>query len=406
MSNAAKHAIDTDRFNACVNILDLASSLGYDLKSSGDNHISHCPNCHDEGRKRHLTFYPKKNIFVCHKCGKVKGNNFGLIKYSLDLDNAGTFKWIEEHYGNEFRIRGPVAPAAQNARRPALGPQPFVPCRDTSDLHLGIYRDFLAMLSLPDKVARYLNITRSIPPQTVERYGIKGIHANHEEISQGLKKLYKIEDLVASGIFARTGDKAPYLRFYDDCVVFPHYYKQRLVYFSTRNLETRQQGKKSFPMPNVVFYNLDALEGNKVIYIFEGIINGLSYLALGAKDNFICTLGIRPDECLKLAATYPGTEFRLAYDPDEAGRKAAESIRGKLPNLSSDPGYYAALFQKYLPDLPLPARDIGMDLNDLLCHLGYWYEERAAIMEIDAGLPRAEAEKATLALLLREVNSK
>ncbi|MDD4224331.1 MAG: toprim domain-containing protein [Candidatus Cloacimonetes bacterium] len=157
-------------------------------------------------------------------------------------------------------------------------------------------------------------------------------------------------------------------------------------------------------MPNIVFYNLDALERHRIIYLFEGIINGLSYETLCAKDNYICTLGIKADECLKLAASYPDIEFRLAYDPDEAGLRAAMSIERKLPNLSSDPGYYKALFKRYLPELPWSDQDTGMDMNDLLCHLGYPYEERAAIMEVDAGLPRPEAEKSSLALLMRETN--
>lgn len=404
MSRTPPSSVDVDSFNAGVSITDLATSLGYDLKRSGSTYISHCPNCGDDGRKRHLTFYPTKNIYVCHKCGKVKGNNFSLIRYSLNLDNAGTFRWIEEHFGNEYRLLQPVRLAAKTVRPQSRTPQPYVPCHEVSELHLRIYRDFHSLLCLPKQVARYLDETRSIPPRLVKKHGIKGIFANHGEISQNLLKLYRSEDLVTSGIFARTGDKAPYLRFYDDCVVFPHYYKQRLVYFSTRNLETRQTGRKSFPMPNVVFYNLDALERHRIIYFFEGIINGLSYETLCAKDNYICTLGIKADECLKIAASYPDIKFRLAYDPDEAGRKAASSIVGRLPNLSSDPGYYTALFNKYLPDLSLSDEVNSMDMNDLLCHLGYRYEERAAIMEIDAGLTRPEAEKAALELLMREAD--
>lgn len=399
-----KTRLDLEKFKASVDIIGLATSLGYDLKRSGNTFISHCPNCEDEGNKRHLTFYPAKNIFVCHKCNKVKGDVISLIKYSLDLDNAGTFRWIEERYGAGYQLTIPSKRSAKTFKRPITRPQPFIPCHEIGELHLKIYQSFYSLLSLPDQVARYLSIKRSIPLELIKKFGVKGIYGNHAVISQGLQKQYKTGDLVASGVFARTGDGAPYLRFYDDCVIFPHYYKDRLVYFSTRNLETRQTGRKSFPMPNIVFYNPDALDRYKVIYLFEGVINGLSHAALSGNDNFICTLGIRTDECLKLAASYPDNEFRLAYDPDEAGRKAAKSIERKLPNLSSDPGYYKALFKRYLPELPWSDQDTGMDMNDLLCHLGYRYEERAAIMEVDAGLPRTEAEKAALALLMREAD--
>lgn len=399
-----KTRLDLEKFKASVDIIGLATSLGYDLKRSGNTFISHCPNCEDEGNKRHLTFYPAKNIFVCHKCNKVKGDVISLIKYSLGLDFVGVISWIEEHYGSEFQLVKPAKRLAKTFKRPVIRPQPFIPCHEIGELHLKIYQSFYSLLSLPGQVARYLSITRSIPLELIQKYGIKGIDGNHAVISQGLQKQYKTGDLVASGVFARTGDRAPYLRFYDDCVIFPHYYKDRLVYFSTRNLETRQQGRKSFPMPNIVFYNLDALERHRIIYLFEGIINGLSYETLCAKDNYICTLGIKADECLKLAASYPDIEFRLAYDPDEAGLRAAMSIERKLPNLSSDPGYYKALFKRYLPELPWSDQDTGMDMNDLLCHLGYPYEERAAIMEVDAGLPRPEAEKSSLALLMRETN--
>jgi hypothetical protein len=46
-----------------------------------------------------------------------------------------------------------------------------------------------------------------------------------------------------------------------------------------------------------------------------------------------------------------------------------------------------------------------MDMNDLLCHLGERYEERAAIIEFDGGFARPEAEQAALALIQDGVKS-
>ncbi len=405
MSGKNWESIDLERFSTDTGIVAVAQALGYDLQRSGKDFVSHCPACGDEGKKRHLYLYPATNAYKCHKCGSFKGGVFNLIMQTVGTDKAGVFAWIRNRYGISYASGNHLAHPAPQPKPRIFKREKFVACKPVPESHLDIYRSFYGLLAMPTEVLDYLSVRRCIPTALIHHYGLRGIHGNQDLIASKLTSRYAIADLVAAGLFNTDDKGVPYFRFYDDCVVFPHRYRGELVFFSTRNLEIRQQGRKSFPMPGIVMFNLDALEKHTVIYIFEGIINGISYHVMSGVDNFVCTLGIKPDECLKLAAAYPGIEFRLAYDPDEAGLKAAESIRGKCSNLQIDPGYYDSLIDKYLPERGLRGQPKSMDMNDILCHLGYMYEERAAIIEFDGCLPRAEAVKITRALVLRDAET-
>ncbi len=389
--------IDLIAFNVDVNIAALASLLGYDLKKQGSTFVSPCPNCKDTGTKRHLTFYPKTNSYVCHKCNTIKGNNFNLIKNTLSLDNKGTIDWIKDH-SHHFslkyadRLNSFLRP---QARGPILDNELSCPWsgENVSDISREIYRAFYSMLDLPDQIRDYLTRKRGLNDDTINRFQIKGIYRNNRIIATKLKKNFKIDDLLKSGIFVKNAKGYPYLTFWTDCVLFPHFYADDPIYFSGRyiNHSIRFSNLKGQPKR---FFNLDSLNNHEVIYVTEGIMNALSLYQLEGKDNFMATLGIIPDnQAAVLRSQFPSIDFRFVYDPDKAGLASA-------PNLKADPQFYLKLFQRFgFDSIPaylyegLPGKEKVWDVNDLLAWLTEKYEERAAILEYDHKLTRNEAER-------------
>jgi len=375
--------IDLEAFNRDESIISLAARLGFDLRKSGSNFTSPCPVCQDTGSKRHLTFYPKTNSFICHKCNQFKGTNFKLIQNALNLNNRETVKWIMDsfsnHKTNPVRLCSPDS--HENKILEKVSSQP--------EIHLDIYQAFYSLLDLPDLIIHYLEFDRAITKDTISRFKLRGIAKNHYSLKTELQKRFRTDDLIQSGIMYQPEGKSPVLRFNDACVVFPHYHQGKLLYLSTRNLNF---SIKSYKLPQQVFFNLDALTQYKTVYVFEGIINGLSYYQMTGNDNFICTLGIISEsQYQSLIRTYSDTEFRFLYDPDEAGRKASY--------IRTDSQFYLKLFSSYgFKEIPLhqsrncKTKPKEWDLNDLTIWLRDEYEERAALLEYCQGLSRPEAE--------------
>jgi hypothetical protein len=386
--------IDLDAFNQNESIVSLAGRLGFDLKKSGLRHVAPCPLCQDTGNKRHLTFYPKTNSFICHKCNQLKGSNFGLIRYALNLDNKGAIDWIKNHFSIRYSASALYQPpVTRQICNFEVNPQ-------RPETHRKIYETLFTMIDLPEKIKHYLSFDRAIADDTINRFDLRGISKNQYSLQNKLQKRFQAEDLNKSGILYQLEGKQPAMRFNDDCIVFPHYYKGNIYYLSCRNLNLPI---KSFNLPQRVFFNLDALDTHKIVYVFEGIINGLSYYQLTGRDNFIATLGIISEsQYQSLTQTYSDIDFRFLYDPDKPG-KAKSAI------FQADTHFYTKLFRSYgFNTIPLKqstgsnSHPKEWDLNDLLIWIRDEYEERAAILEYCQGLSREEAEQQAV----REINQR
>jgi len=395
MNNKSTQRIDIDGFNREVPIVDLAEALGMEPVKSGSYFTAHCKVCQDEGRKRHLTFYPAKNICVCHKCNQVRGNNFSLIKYHLGTDNKGAVEWIRQRYGSHYTLlsetRLPPAPKAKPQ------PQPFDPVAGKTDLHFRIYRDLYYLLDLPYKVGWYMTFDRAIKQSTLDKFGARGLYRNHQTIESELRRRYGIDDLIEAGIYYRNAENKPQFRFFDDCVIFPLFYRGNIIGLSSRNLPNPKHPDrpKSYRLPGKAYFNLEALYNYDIIYVYEGIINGLSHYELTQKDNFIATLGlISESDYRSLTSTYPNILFRFCYDPDPAGQ-------GRNAMFKAEPEFYSRLFKRFGFD-KIPTRsvvtdkgelkEVEWDINELLVLIRDDFEYRASILEYCQGNTREEAE--------------
>lgn len=381
----AQH-IDIDSFNRETPIVDLAEALGMEPAKSGSYYTAHCNECLDEGRKRHLTFYPAKNIYVCHKCKQVQGNNFSLIKYCLGTDNKGAVDWIRMRYGSRYTKPAGFRPSVP---KPQLQAVPFNPVSGRTQTQFRIYQDLYYLLDLHPKVNWYMTYTRAIEKTILERFGVRSIYRNHKTIESQLQKRYEMNDLIEAGIYYRNKGNKPEFRFWDDCVIFPHFYRGNIIALSSRNLTPDKP--KSFKIYGKAYFNLEALSKHNIIYVYEGVINGLSYYSLTGEDNFIATLGMISDhDCKSLMAANEKIDFRFCYDPDSHGQS-------KNAAFNADTELYNKLFMKFgFQDVPSQSSGSGnvrcWDLNDLLVYLRDLYEEKASFLEYCQGLHKEQAE--------------
>ena len=189
-----------------------------------------------------------------------------------------------------------------------------------------LFYEVIANQDITQAGKEYLN-KRGITDALILKYGISSID-DPKQFANNLKEKYPFDDLLGSGLFDYSKNGKPYCSFFYPAILFPHWALdfKRITYLSTRNTAG---DTKSFKLHNTHSqpYPGQEAQHSKQIFIFEGIINGLSYEILTGKENWIALCGlITPERYKSLKLQFPNQKLILGLDPDEAGKQALSQI--------------------------------------------------------------------------------
>jgi len=364
----------TEEIKNRVNILDVAKSFGIQINRQGK---ALCV-FHEE-KTPSLTFFENTNSFYCYGCG-VGGSVIDFVKHYKNLTTAGAIQWLVEYAGlPRTTDTAQDKPVKRQVVRQVVTPQNSI----LTEKHLQIYSDFLELLTLTGFSENYLKVDRCLASEIIELAKIKGINSKQQaqEISAELLKRHDRSELEASGLFTKKG-----FLFFLPCIIFPHFEGGRAVYFTSRNFAAVKSFKLAAPQK---FYIGAGCETENKIYVFEGVLDALSYAQIFGKSNYIATHGLpNKNKIAKIKSIFPQKKLIAVFDYDKAGNAAQKDTSETSLN-------WLGTLQK-LNIKPSQINENFSDFNDLLCLLTdrqEEFEERAAIMEYDGGLDRQTAER-------------
>jgi len=365
-----------DEIKNRVNILDVAKKYGLQINKQGK---ALCIFHHEKTPS--LAFFEDTNSFYCYGCG-VGGSVIDFIQHAEKLTTAGAIQWLRKYAD----LPGTTATAHDKpVKRQVETPHNSI----LTEKHLRIYSDFLELLTLPSACENYLKVERCLNSDIIEKAQIKGINSKQQaqEISAELLKRHDRSELEASGLFTKKG-----FLFFLPCIIFPHFEGGRAVYFTSRNFAAVKSFKLAAPQK---FYIGAGCETENKIYVFEGVLDALSYAQIFGKSNYIATHGLpNKNKIAKIKSIFPQKKLIAVFDYDKAGNAAQKETSETSLN-------WLGTLQK-LNIKPSQINENFSDFNDLLCLLTdrqEEFEERAAIMEFDGGLDRQTAERMAKAVV-------
>jgi DNA primase len=312
---------DFERVKASLNIQDVITGQAH-LKM-GKAHLEKCPFC--EG---HDCFsIPKgKDGFKCFQCDK-SGDVFTFLEEYHGLDKAGALQMAADLAGIELEKRkkgGGIRLSKVDKVRLAA---------------VDYYHDHF----LKNGGKNYFVEQRGHKPETSDRLRVgfsDGGLLDHLR-SQG----FEDKDILASGLVMERefdGQKRAVDFFGRGLVLFPHFYKGRVVHFTQKDPEKKRnfQLSSEFRHKEWRFYNQDALDKFQEILLVEGENDLASVLDAGV-TNVIGLIGQISDEQIKaLGARARGKKLYLWMDNDEhpeqpfsKGKGYARKICQRLPDL-------------------------------------------------------------------------
>lgn len=349
-----------------VTITQMADALGLKYQINRGTAKANCIFCDDEGG--HLYLYQDSNRFHCFKCQR-NGDAIDLARegfkmpiesikglFGLDIPGKAQTLKIEP-------VLSPESKATPNEQEKPQNPADFA----------DLYFDFVTSLTLSDRGRKYLT-HRGITNKLIDRYDLKSIDDPQKELGRLLQRYSEME-LLYSGIADYSKKGKLYLAFFMPAIVFPHF-SQECKYISgisTRNLEGDTKSFKLHGISTPYFYGINA-NAAREIYVFEGIINALSYAVIAGRDNFLALSGLlTPAKYAELQESHPGQKLILGLDPDDAGKKALSQIE----NCTYIDWHAFALMQGY-NKLQLHEDGKAWDINDYLTKGGNYGKKQTA----------------------------
>ncbi|MBP7562495.1 MAG: toprim domain-containing protein [Candidatus Cloacimonetes bacterium] len=351
-----------------LNINEIADR--YQLKRHKYTFI--CP--YHKDKHPSLAFNPKINYktFKCFSCGqsgtiidflgKINGidNPAEQYKFALqytDLDNLNPCVDFKKQL-QVVRAKMVVKPESESESEEEIAIQ---------KLKLKIFKELNQYLTLNDEAREYLH-QRCITDNTIELYEIKSL-AKEKELLYCSSK----EDLIKAGFYHPEKEENYRSSIPYHSVIFFHYQNIKTIgYVSNRSYDPNPF-KKTLYLPDtplMMFQGDKDMTKYTTVYLFEGILNGLSFFELTGKRNFYCIMGVAFNNFIsELISRHK--RFIVAFDPDSAGQEACDKFMHPeifYPELA---GYEVKAFdyQAYLDQYQLSFEG-KFDLNDILCGVG------------------------------------
>jgi len=310
--------LDIETVKNLIRITDLAESEGVKIES---NNMACCP-FHDDSEPS-MKFYPKTNTFACFVCTPNPGKQYfggsiiDWIMKSRSVDKGEAVKIIKQLAGISEGVPVEIKPISKPKKEhKKIDPK----------LKDKIFNDFYSQLELTEKGFIYLTEQRKLDTETISKFKFKSIDTNFK-ITNHMKKHYDIESLIDCGLFGKNKEGKYYLR-YLDCVVFPYFdHSGKPIYFEGKPY--KKSKRKSLKMPKIkqkfFYWNLKEQQQ----YIFESVLDAVSFYQLTGKDNIIATGGtgsinIKSINNALKKVTGQSKEIILAVDNDAGGNRVLD----------------------------------------------------------------------------------
>ena len=213
-----------------------------------------------------------------------------------------------------------VEPAVEN-RRPSLRVEVFAAL-----LAQGVKASATA-------AGYWMHKEKGITPATLDRFGL--VFLDDPTAAAGeLRDRFGLDTLRQFGIVMdaqdkKTGEKKPFFSFSRHRLLFPFYWKGEPVDVQGRDIEAtdKQSRFRNTGGKNAIPYNADALLDAKAkgspVFLCEGATDTLSLAQSGrAAVGIVGTGGFKP----AWLEAFKGLDVFLAFDGDDAGRKAAKNV--------------------------------------------------------------------------------
>ncbi len=306
-------------------IVDVVSGYVRLTKKSGSNLFGLCP-FHSE-KTPSFSVSPDRQIYHCFGCGK----GGGVINFIMEIENL-SFPEAVEFLARRAGMRVPEETEDRESRRRSR----------TLALNRDAARFFYEQLSSPGaQRARDYVQRRGIGSATAVNFGLGYAPDSWDSLEKAMKqKGYTEQELFDAGL-VRSGRKSG--SFYDtfrDRLMFPVIdVRGNVIGFSGRVLGDGEPKYMNSPETavfnksrNLFALNLAKKSKSGYIVLVEGNIDVVSMHQAGF-DSAVASLGtsLTPEQA-RLLSRYTD-QVVIAYDSDEAGRKASQRAIGILEKL-------------------------------------------------------------------------
>lgn len=299
-----------------VDLVGLIRSRGIALKKNGKGYVGLCPFHAEETPS--FSVNPRENLWQCFGCG----TGGDAIRFVELFDKTG-FKEAVEKLGGTDPAPPPAKPAPPTDQPPATlsAKQIKLLARVIEFYHKafcedGRAREYLAGRGVADNALFAAHRIGFANGTLLNVLPLEG------DVTGELKEL---------GILNERGNE----HFYG-CVTFPLYdlagnpaglYGRRI-----EGLDTGVGPSHLYlPGPRRGLFNRQAAKSHREIILTEAVIDSLTLMAAGIPNTIPCygTNGLTADH-LALFKQHPPEVFYLAFDGDDSGKKAAQSLALRL----------------------------------------------------------------------------
>lgn len=307
-----------DEIVASVDIIDIISHYT-PLRKSGRNFMGRCP-FHQE-KTPSFSVSQEKGVYHCFGCGK-SGNVFTFL---MDIDNVSFYEAVKT--------------LAQRANIKLELEEGFYEDKNRIELLYEINRKAAKLFHenlTADAgvfVREYLK-ERGIKNETIKKFGLGYALKDRDSLCNKLKKEYKLEDIISSGLVIDLGNGDVIDRFRNRLIIPIISESSRVAGFGGRKMyDDTSQDAKYINSPETRLYNKSKIlfglsfAKNKIkeygyIIIVEGYLDLISLFQHGI-ENVVASSGTALTTLqVKILSRYTN-EVVLVFDSDQAGQNAA-----------------------------------------------------------------------------------
>ncbi|OQX71067.1 hypothetical protein B6D52_02720 [Candidatus Parcubacteria bacterium 4484_255] len=313
--------IDLDKLKQSIPIMDLAKSLGLEIK--GRQARCYNSQAHKNNDKHFsLGLDTTRNRYKCFACGE-QGSIIDLYKQVKGLKLSQAIKELAEMTGLT-----PIGYKRQNKPYKATS-TPYKAEIGQSEAYsedLGAYSDIYEELcficgELDQESRAYLTgKTRGLTEDTLNRFLLFSV-SDYQKINQHLKAKFSIDKLSKAGIIGDKGN----LIFYKHKIIIPFLQDGRIVFLQGRRLDQEHPKYLHLKRP-VPLFNMDILtdiEKGQKVYITEGVFDAMMLEQNGYKAIGILGVNNFKSDYVDL---FKGLDVVLALDNDETGKRATNEL--------------------------------------------------------------------------------
>ncbi|GAB4425745.1 MAG: DNA primase [Anaerolineales bacterium] len=313
----------TEEIKARIDIVDLVSEAGVQLRKSGRNYTGFCP-FHENKRTPAFVVWPETGTWKCFGQCNDGGDIFKFVMKKEGWDFKEALRHLAERAGVELQQYTPQ----QEARREA-----YDVLRDLLEEAVTFYRGHL--LENPDAL-RYLHEKRGLTDASIETFGLGYAPKGWDNaLKHFTARGHSEQDLLEAGLLSERDSGGYYDRFRHRLMIPIRDARGRMAGFGARALDEDQLPKYLNSPQTALFdkgrllYGLDrarkAIRQADQVVIVEGYLDVIAPHQAGF-ENVVSPMGTAlTEDQLRLLKRYT-RKIVLALDPDAAGQKAV--LRG------------------------------------------------------------------------------